>query len=342
MNKKYLTVLSVISSLAVVFLHVNSRIWGYDKTMEWVGANVIECLFYFAVPVFFMISGATLINYRERYSTAVFAKKRVLKTLIPYIAWTVFYCAMRLLLGMESLENAGVLWFINGMLNNRFCDIFWFFTELFACYLCIPVLSLIPKESRLKCFKGIAAIGILTVSVLPTVCYLVGVQYNASLKLPLVGSGYLLYVIIGYILSEGQTWRLQRAVIYLLGACGLATHFLGTVMLSFKNGYIDFTFKGYMNFPCLLYSVAVFVFFKSVTERLPRVVYAVCSKCAGATFGVYILHYAFLEFYIRPTEAVNHDHILFRTVGTVLLFILCILLTKLIQRIPLIKHLIPS
>ena len=118
MNKKYLTVLSVISSLAVVFLHVNSRIWGYDKTMEWVGANVIECLFYFAVPVFFMIS--------------------------------------------------------------------------------------------------------------------------------------------------------------------------------------------------------------------------------GATFGVYILHYAFLEFYIRPTEAVNHDHILFRTVGTVLLFILCILLTKLIQRIPLIKHLIPS
>jgi surface polysaccharide O-acyltransferase-like enzyme len=249
---------------------------------------------------------------------------------------------MRLLLGMESLENAGVLWFINGMINNRFCDIFWFFTELFACYLCIPVLSLIPKESRLKCFNSLAAIGILTVSVLPTVCHLIGVQYNSAIKLPLVGNGYLLYVIIGYILSESDTKRWQRGVIYLLGACGFATHFIGTVMLSLKNGYIDFTFKGYMNFPCLFYSVAVFVFVKNIAERLPGFVYGVCSKCAGATFGVYILHYAFLEFYIRPTEAVNHDHILFRTVGTVLLFVLCILLTKLIQRIPLIKHLIPS
>lgn len=49
----------------------------------------IEALFYFAVPVFFMLTGATLINYRKRYGTGTFFKKRLLKTLVPFIIWSI-------------------------------------------------------------------------------------------------------------------------------------------------------------------------------------------------------------------------------------------------------------
>ena len=85
-DTRYLSFLSVVACLAVVFLHTNGCFWNFSATGRyWLTANIIESVFYFAVPVFFMISGATLIDYSERYSTTVFFKKRILKTVIPFV-----------------------------------------------------------------------------------------------------------------------------------------------------------------------------------------------------------------------------------------------------------------
>ncbi|MBQ3865619.1 MAG: acyltransferase family protein, partial [Clostridia bacterium] len=87
----YITLLSVIGSIAVVLLHSNGCFWNFSaEARYWKTANVIECVFYFAVPVFFMISGATLLDYRERYDTAAFLKKRALKTVVPFLFWSLF------------------------------------------------------------------------------------------------------------------------------------------------------------------------------------------------------------------------------------------------------------
>ncbi len=77
MKKKiYIQILGVIACLAVVAMHVNGCFWQFSYDRYWITANIIECICYFAVPIFFMISGATLLNYRKRYTTAVFFKKR--------------------------------------------------------------------------------------------------------------------------------------------------------------------------------------------------------------------------------------------------------------------------
>ena len=53
-----LTFIQVISALAVVTLHTNGCFWQFSATERyWFTANIIECLCYFAVPVFFMITG---------------------------------------------------------------------------------------------------------------------------------------------------------------------------------------------------------------------------------------------------------------------------------------------
>ena len=56
----YLTLLSVLSAVAVVYLHTNTCFWDFRNEPYWFSANIIESVFYFAVPIFFMISGATL------------------------------------------------------------------------------------------------------------------------------------------------------------------------------------------------------------------------------------------------------------------------------------------
>ena len=86
----YISVLNVMAAVAVIMMHANVSFW-VDKTKPyWDTANVIESVFYFAVPVFFMLTGATLIDYHERYSTKEFFLKRFKKTVIPFIGWSVF------------------------------------------------------------------------------------------------------------------------------------------------------------------------------------------------------------------------------------------------------------
>ena len=94
-NKKedtsYITLLSVISAIAVVMIHVNAACLGNvgAENRYWFGAIVIDCISCSAVPIFFMISGANLLDYRERYSTKEYFIKRIKKTVIPFIVWSI-------------------------------------------------------------------------------------------------------------------------------------------------------------------------------------------------------------------------------------------------------------
>ena len=88
-RKLYIQILSVFSCFSVVVLHVNGCFWTFSYERYWITANIMESIFYFAVPIFFMISGATLIDYRKRYSTKNFLKKRIMKTVVPFIIWSI-------------------------------------------------------------------------------------------------------------------------------------------------------------------------------------------------------------------------------------------------------------
>lgn len=53
MNKKsYITFLNVFSCFAVIMLHTNGSFWQYSESRNWVVSTIIECVMYFAVPVF--------------------------------------------------------------------------------------------------------------------------------------------------------------------------------------------------------------------------------------------------------------------------------------------------
>lgn len=97
---EYITLLHVVSMVAVVCLHTNRCFWDFSATAGyWASANVIECLFYFAVPVFFMLTGATLMDYSDRYDTVTFYKRRAKKILLPFVVWSLVGAAVFSLLG---------------------------------------------------------------------------------------------------------------------------------------------------------------------------------------------------------------------------------------------------
>lgn len=338
-NKKnstlYITYLNILSCFAVVALHANGTFWSFSKSLTWISANFLECLFYFAVPIFFMCSGATLLNYRERYSTKQFFVKRIKKTVVPYLIWSAFaiFFGYFIIKSIPYEMVTGVRYYINTLFDG--IGIYWFFIPLFAFYLCVPLLSLISPnddDKQKKVLKYIIITGFIINMVLPLLCNLLNLHYNGASSIVVV-SGYILYGITGFYINKYNIDKNWRIIFYILGILGFCAHFFGTWALSYKIDAIDGLLKGYLNVPCFLFSMAIFLLFKNINfEKLGKTFNSFIKWIAPTTFGVFLIHDYFLQF-LRITS-INVYSIWFRTLGAVAIFVVCVVIIKLVQLIP--------
>ena len=349
-NKKYILyfdLLNIFACFAVVALHVNGAVHTFAKTRNWVSCMFIEALFYFAVPVFFMLTGATLTNYRKRYDTGAFFKKRIFKTFVPFmiwsiigICWSIFYTK-----GMKISDINTPAKFISAVINCKGMGIYWFFPALFSVYLTIPLFSLVDEDKRIG-KKGIFTYLILVYIVLnvllPFVCRLTGIQWNSALNAVSCG-GYVVWFLIGYLLANTDINKKFRILIYILGLIGFFMYFYLTVQNSFKTGRFDKTYAGYMNIPAMLMGTAVFVSFKygkwNLIEKHEKAVRLV-RNLSSASFGVYLIHYYLKDFSIRHF-GIDPRSTLYRIVGTFIIYGLSVIIVRVIQKIPVIRKMVP-
>lgn len=103
----------------------------------------------------------------------------------------------------------------------------------------------------------------IAISLLSFICKILNLKYNNSLSVS-IGGGYILFILIGYLISHYELSINQRKCIYFLAIFGFLMYILGTNFSSFSQGKIIQTFKGYMNVPSVLYSTGVFTFFKVI------------------------------------------------------------------------------
>ncbi len=349
-NKKYILyfdLLNIFACFAVVALHVNGAVHTFAKTRNWVSCMFIEALFYFAVPVFFMLTGATLMNYRKRYDTGAFFKKRIFKTFVPFIiwsiigiCWSVFYTK-----GMKISDINTPAKFISAVINCKGMGIYWFFPALFSVYLTIPLFSLVDEDKRIG-KKGIFTYLILVYIVLnvllPFVCRLTGIQWNSALNAVSCG-GYVVWFLIGYLLANTDINKKFRILIYILGLIGFFMYFYLTVQNSFKTGRFDKTYAGYMNIPAIFMGTAVFVLFKygkwNLIEKHEKAVRLV-RNLSSASFGVYLIHYYLKDFSIRHF-GIDPRSTLYRIAGTFIIYGLSVIIVRVIQKIPVIRKMVP-
>lgn len=318
-----------------MIIHANGVFWNFSYERYWLTANVIECVCYFAVPVFFMISGTTLIDYRSRYTTKPYFIKRVQRVLVPFIFWSLI--AAVLFYVVNDTFPASFAEVINGILNCQYIGIFWFFAPLFAAYLAVPFLNLIPRENRRQAFGYAIIVGAITISILPLVSNLAGISFPEALHLPVTG-GYVLYLLIGYWLTNYELPKKYRYLIYCLGFLGLILHIGGTWLLSYQAGEIVNTFKGYLNFPTIAYSSAIFLGFKQLEQsQTMNKLGSAASKFSGYCFGVYLMQYFPLTFVNHYAPEITFS-IAYRILGGFAIFGICLLATYLFKKIPLMKH----
>lgn len=343
-NKRieYISLASVISAIAVVFLHVNDCFWSFSTASYWFYANIIESLFYFAVPVFFMISGALLIDFSDKYDLKTYFSKRINKTVLPFVIWS-FIGVLFKLLFLHTLKWKSVTpeYLINGLINGNLVGVYWFFIPLFCTYLAIPLFSVVNGDQKKKIFIYLASLAFVLNIMIPFVITVFGLKINYSISLA-VASGYLFFTITGYLLHKYNLEKKYRLILYILAIAGLLMHMIGTYQLSVVAGSIVSTYKGYTNLPTVLYAMGVFVFIKYDFVKIME--FDIISKIVNFLnqyiFGVYLIHWFVLSALIRIFN-INIRLLSYRLIGPFVILAISIVVIWLIRKVPGVSSIVP-
>ena len=338
----YLTVLSVISCIFVVVIHCNFAFFGFSYSRYWKTATILRSITYPAVPIFFMISGATLIDYKKRYDTKTFFIKRIKKVLIPFIAWGIIGLAYCLLMNDNGVKisDLSFKYILNGILNYKFQDVYWFFPVLLSIYLVIPVLANV--QNKKKIFAYIAILYFVFECLYPFVNNVFKLGISIPIKIYIL-KGYLFYVVVGYLLHNIRLNKKYRYFFYLFGIVGFLLLAFGTMYLSLKHGKIVETFSGYLNVPCIMYAISIFIFIKSVSNKVLKNSYMsrFMEFFKKYTFSIYLLH-NFVRHFLVVKFNISTISIIWRTVGIIPIIMLCIIITYLLRRIKYIRFIVPE
>lgn len=153
MNKnnriEYISLASVLSAIAVVILHVNWCVGDFSLDSYWFTSNFFHSVFIFAVPIFFMISGAMLLDFNTKYDLKTYAIKRINKSIFPYIMWSIFGLLFSVfVLHTINVHDVNVMYVCSGLMKGNLVRVYWFFIQLFELYFLYVIFSRIHTIKR--------------------------------------------------------------------------------------------------------------------------------------------------------------------------------------------------
>lgn len=335
----YFDILNIMACLGVVWLHCSGDAFTFRLDKYWLMSLTIQVAAHWAVPIFFMLTGANLMNYRMRCSTKEYFKRRFVRIVIPFLFWSTFYFVWEYWFG--EAEYTGIRDFIELYLNNGSVNIFWFFYPLFAIYLSMPVLSILAEERYKKPLYYMIGLGILANAFVPLLPGLLGISYYGDLTPPIIG-GFVIYVLLGWILKTESFSSRVRYIVYAMGLFGAVSMFAGTILLSLRDGILNELLWDYLMYPTLFMACALFLFIKHCNWKvfLNEKVRKILPKLSSASFGVYLIHIKVIDVLLQ-NNIVNGDSRWWMLFGAIGIYCTCVIIVLIGKKIPGIKHMIP-
>ena len=339
---EYISLASVVSAIAVIYLHANGCFWTFSTSRYWFTANIIESVFYFAVPIFFMISGAMLIGFTDRYDLKTYFSKRIHKTFIPFIVWSFLGLAFEIFyLHSVKISKVDLTYIINGLVQGNLVQIYCFFIPLFCAYLAIPLFSLVPEDKRKEIFTYLTTLAFVLNILIPFIISVFNLKIHWGISIA-VSSGFLFYTLTGYLLHKYDLNKKYRLILYTLAIIGLLMHIIGTYTLSMNAGEIIKTYKGYNNLPCVLYSLGVFVFIKYDLVKIMKFdwIGRTVNYLNYYTFGIYLIHWYLLKIILNVSH-ISRFSIAFRLLSPIAVLIVSVGIIWILRKIPIVKEIVP-
>lgn len=287
-RKQYVEWLRVISAFAVVVIHVTATYIDRFPPVSTAGNMLLlfNSLCRWSVPVFVMISGAVTLN-KDYPVKAVLGKAARMCAL--FLVWSVIYAGIDFANGvrLKTVFTTAVLGTVH----------LWYLPLAAGLYLMIPVLNRIADSE--KTVNYVLGLGIIADFILPTLAGLLKLvnpflgetlQNLVNMYRGPIFTGYLVYYLLGWKLSNCEISENLAKKIYALGAVCFAASVLGNAAASRLAGAWSLWFSDVMTVFVLGQSAAVYVFAKKKLLNAQNKAVSVISK---SSLGIYLIHYAF-------------------------------------------------
>lgn len=342
-NKRvlYFDILKVLSSFAVVLIHVISQFW-YDlspNSINFIILTIIDGLVRFVVPIYFMISGALFLNEDKKITISDVFKKYILRIFIIYIFWNMVYSVGTsiFLYNIPITFNGVINNFINTILGYDYYHLS-FLVLIIGFYLSVPIIKLITKKENKKLIEYFIIILFIFISVNPILSKFFGI----NIKYNIMFNGYILYAILGYYFHSFDISRRTKSIIYILGIIGFLVTSFGTIYYSNMLGYPNEYLFSYLTPNVVFLSSFIFIVFKDLKIKSKKVI-DVITFLSKNYFGIYLIHGLVIGLILK-TGLLNLqiNLVLLILFAGVLTFIISLIVTYLISKVKILKKLVST
>lgn len=289
MRKHYIEYLRVIAMFAVVAIHVCSvALNGFEdySQLDAVLYLSVSKVFHFAVPIFFMISGALMLSPDKELPLKKLLSRYLLKygLVIVVFGWA-FAGIERFFVSRKVSVDLFTGSFVD-MLTGKTWNHMWYMYSLFGAMLVVPILRWIIKNCRKEFMYYILAVFSLFLMVLPVMENNLGFELGVTLPF---SSVYCFYMLLGYWIDH-EDIRIPKKIAVVL----MAVMFSVIIILIVLQQVYHFNTRVllYYSSPVIgVFSVCIFSFFRSMESALSVKKTPVFIQFLGKySFGVYIIH----------------------------------------------------
>lgn len=290
----YIDLLRCAAAFLVILLHCIAGYTGSTAlfgTRTWWACDIINSFARMGVPLFFMVSGFLLLSSEKTGHIQAFYKNRVSRLCVPFLFWdTIYYFESCVLEGCTP----GLLPFLNELTHQGSKYHLWFVYQIMALYLLMPFLKkIIDNSTRRELW-----IFLFVILLQPTIFRFINIVQRAVYIAPFLAlvEGYAGFLLTGYLLGS-QPMARRRAVVCVIGCVGLAGGAIGNFLFSSPEKIVMYFSEGY-SIVQYMTAGALFLLAKETADRLPEWLLRPVRSLSKRTFGIYLIHVLFLDFYI--------------------------------------------
>ncbi|WP_097033683.1 acyltransferase [Clostridium tertium] len=278
-------VLRAISTIAIIAIHVSDGVFlgTGDFSFQWWYGIIIQGVVRIALPIFFMLSGALILNGKDE-DIISFYKKRVIRVIVPLFVYSAIYLIVYNY-KWSIFYNYNIIKSVLDIIKGPVFYHLWFVYSIIGIYIVAPFIKIMIKNLSDR---------LLTFLILTIIIIRIGQTYLPIFDLYLginniIFDNWILYFILGYFLSKKYVIE-KRKFIYLLG---IISYIMTIIILRFipkaNSNIYDFA-------PTMIcMSSAVFLLFNNTIKCVKENRYI--KLISKYSYSIYLIH-AFVLAYI--------------------------------------------
>jgi len=332
----YLEIIRILACFLVLVNHTNIVILNYQNFSNMLFYSLGFSICKVGVALFFMITGALLLNKSFDYQKSI---KAIWRVFVPLL-----FLSFLLYLKDNGITSFNFLSFFSIFLSKPYITAYWYIYSLIGLYLAMPFI-----QKMVKNFNGKDTVIFITLFLfVPSLINLIHDYFNLNIYNNLFSSFFP--SIIAILICGDHISKLPLKKKYFISSITIlfisfSSMFCSIFLPYILHNKIIYTLDYWNSFPVLLMAISLFYIIKYIfeTKEFSTITEKILSLAGSTTFGIYLIH-ALINFKIYNFHFLQSLFKFNAIIGTIVLdiivFIICFVIIYLLKKLPFIKKFI--